>query len=191
MPTTKRRIYNAGVSGRRCRLCPRLLRRRPRRQQRRRVSDRCAAAHADSGPDVVSDRGADGHVNIGIDKVSECGADGRADSGADEASDDIADGRVCMASLADLLVNVAPGNVPSERFSTEGVAAFLKPSTLGLLVKREPACSRGAADCPVKPMEAIVGGTELISGGGKAFPVGGPLMEDDLIELGTGPVQRA
>ena len=42
-----------------------------------------------------------------------------------------------------------------------------------------------------QPSEAIVGGTELISSGGKAFPVGGPLVENDLIELGAGPVQRA
>merc|ERR1719247_2332508 len=113
-----------------------------------------------------------------------------------------------MASLADLFVNDAFGTAHRAHSSTEGVTKFLKPNVSCFLLKKELDYLKGAVDAPKKPMAAIVGGAKvstkipviesmlekvdkLIIGGGMVFtflkarglPVGGSLVEDDLLEL--------
>ena len=112
-----------------------------------------------------------------------------------------------MAALADLYVNDAFGSAHRAHSSTEGVARFL-PAVAGFLMEKEIQYLSQAIETPKRPFVAILGGAKvsdkigviknlllkadaILIGGGMAntffkaqgYPVGGSLVEDDVLEL--------
>ena len=113
-----------------------------------------------------------------------------------------------LAENADVFVNDAFGTAHRAHGSTEGVAAYLKPSVAGFLLQKELDYLQGAVDVPKRPFAAIVGGSKvsskisvieamlnkvdkLVLGGGMVFTflkargvnTGASLVEDDQLEL--------
>lgn len=112
-----------------------------------------------------------------------------------------------MAALADLYVNDAFGSAHRAHSSTEGVARFL-PAVAGFLMEKEIQYLSQAIETPKRPFVAILGGAKvsdkigviknlllkadaILIGGGMAntffkaqgYPVGGSLVEDEVLEL--------
>jgi phosphoglycerate kinase len=115
-----------------------------------------------------------------------------------------------MASLGDVYVNDAFGSAHRAHASTEGVTHFL-PAVSGLLMQRELEYLGRAADRPVHPYVAILGGAKvsdkiaviqnlltkcdrLIIGGGMAntfLAAKGCNMQDSLVERGSIDIAKA
>lgn len=112
-----------------------------------------------------------------------------------------------LASLADLYVNDAFGSAHRAHASTEGIVGHVKQAAAGFLMADELAYLGKALESPDRPFVAVLGGAKvsdkleviqnllgkvdsLVIGGAMAYtflkarglPVGGSLVEDDLLD---------
>jgi len=121
-----------------------------------------------------------------------------------------------LAKHSRIFVNDAFGTAHRAHASTEGVCHHVQHKVAGLLLEKEISFLQGAVDQPVRPFAAIVGGAKvstklpvldslldkcdtIILGGGMIFtfyralgyPVGTSLVEEDMIPLAKGLVEKA
>lgn len=121
-----------------------------------------------------------------------------------------------LASLADVYVDDAFGSAHRAHSSTAGVAAFVKESVAGYLMKKEIDFLGNAVDNPQRPFAAIIGGSKvsskisvienllnkvdmLLIGGGMAYTfikaqggnVGKSLVEDEYLDYAKEMIDKA